>query len=442
MVSPSTSRLVRGAKLLSLPGAALGDAAAGRIRRLRGEDPAAVGRDLRARNARRTRHVLGDLKGGALKAGQLLSTVESLFPADPDATWRSTLTSLQESSPTVPFAELEPVLAAMMGPGWRSRFRDLDTGRAAAASIGQVHRGVWEDGRDVAVKIQYPGIADAVTADVGMLSWSLRAAALVARGVAMPPLVSELRTRLAEELDYVHEGRVQTAFADAYEDDPEVVVPRVVLASPRVLVTDWLDATPLAQVAMTADQRVRDLAGARYQRFLLSGPSRCGWLHTDPHPGNFRVLQDERLGVLDFGSALSMPGGLPPTFGRLIAVLSGDVTDQAEVLRRLRAHGLLRPGRTLDVRALVDYLSPFSEPAAHERFCYSRRWLAEQFGRVNDPRNPDFAVALRLNLPAEHLFTHRVWLGIVGVLSQLAACVPVRPELHRYLPGFDAEPAP
>jgi hypothetical protein len=148
------------------------------------------------------------------------------------------------------------------------------------------------------------------------------------------------------------------------------------------------------------------------------------------------VLEDGRLGVLDFGSALALPGGLPSTFGQLIAVLSGDVTDDDEVLRRLRAHGLLRPGRTLDVRALIDYLAPFSEPAAHEHFCYSREWLAAQFGRVNDPRNPDFAVALRLNLPAEHLFTHRVWLGIVGVLSQLGACVPVRPELRRFLPGF------
>lgn len=428
--------MVRGARLLSLPGAALGDAATGQVRRLRGDDPAAVGRDLRARNARRTRRVLGELKGGALKAGQLLSTVEALFPADPDATWRSTLTSLQESNPAVPFAELEPVLADMLGTGWRSRFRELDTAHAAAASIGQVHRGVWEDGREVAVKVQYPGIADAVLADVGMLSWSLRAASLVARGVAMPPLVAELRTRLVDELDYLHEGHVQSVFAAAYRDDPEVVVPSVVHATPQVLVTDWLEAEPLTHVALNSGQQRRDRTGELYQRFLLSAPSRCGWLHTDPHPGNFRVLADGRLGVLDFGSALAMPDGLPATFGRLIDVLQGGY-DDAEVLVRLRAHGLLKPGRTIDVRALVDYLAPFSEPAAHERFCYSREWLAAQFGRVNDPRNPDFAVALRLNLPAEHLFTHRVWLGIVGVLSQLGACVPVRPELRRYLPGFD-----
>jgi hypothetical protein len=129
---------------------------------------------------------------------------------------------------------------------------------------------------------------------------------------------------------------------------------------------------------------------------------------------------------------------LPRTSGRLIDVLQGG-HDDAEVLVRLREHGLLQPGRTIDVRALLDYLAPFSEPAARERFCYSREWLAAQFGRVNDPRNPDFAVALRLNLPAEHLFTHRVWLGIVGVLSQLGACVPVRSELRRFLPGFDPE---
>ena len=108
---------------------------------------------------------------------------------------------------------------------------------------------MWEDGREVAVKVQYPGIADAVLADVGMLSWSLRAASLVARGVAMPPLVAELRTRLVDELDYLHEGHVQSVFAAAYRDDPEVVVPDVVHATPQVLVTDWLEAEPLANVA-------------------------------------------------------------------------------------------------------------------------------------------------------------------------------------------------
>jgi predicted unusual protein kinase regulating ubiquinone biosynthesis (AarF/ABC1/UbiB family) len=380
----------------------------------------------------RTRRVLGELKGGALKAGQLLSTVEALFPADPEQTWREALTSLQESNPGMPWSDAEPVLRRELGPRWRDLFEEFDERPAASASIGQVHRAVWRQGRvDVAVK---------VLSDVRAFSVASRAAALVARGVAMPPLVAELRRRLLEELDYRREAANQQRFAAAYardgaDGDSEVVVPRVVHAASRVLVQAWLDGVPLARVATDGTQQDRDRLGELYQRFLLSGPARCGLLHTDPHPGNFRLLDDGRLGVLDFGSCLELPGGLPRTFGRLItALLAGDDDD---VLRALREEGLVRPGARLEVAKLRDYLAPFSEPARHERFHYTRDWLKGQFARVNDPRNPEFAVALQLTIPPEQLFTHRVWLGIVGVLAQLGAQVPVRPELRRWLPGFE-----
>ena len=138
--------------------------------------------------------------------------------------------------------------------------------------------------------------------------------------------------------------------------------------------------------------------------------------------------------MLDFGSALELPGGMPPAFGGLIAALLGE--DLAQVERQLRDGGFVKPGRTVDVAALADYMSPFTVPAAHERFRFTRAWLRGEFARANDPRNPDFAVALQLDLPAEHLFTHRVWLGMVGVLCSLEAEVPVRPVLERWLPGF------
>jgi predicted unusual protein kinase regulating ubiquinone biosynthesis (AarF/ABC1/UbiB family) len=284
--------------------------------------------------------------------------------------------------------------------------------------------------------VQYPGVREAILSDVRAFSVASRAAALVARGVAMPPLVTELRTRLLEELDYRREAANQQRFACAYPDgDVEAVVPPVVHATSRVLVQGWLDGVPLARIATNGSQAQRDRLGELYQRFLLSGPARCGLLHTDPHPGNFRLLDDGRLGVLDFGSCLELPGGLPRTFGRLITALLAGGDD--DVLRALREEGLVRPGATLEVAKLRDYLAPFSEPARHERFHYTRDWLKGQFARVNDPRNPEFAVALQLTIPPEQLFTHRVWLGIVGVLAQLEADVPVRPELRRWLPGFE-----
>ena len=420
-------------RLAALPAAALGLAAEGAVRRLRGEDPDAVRRDLRSRNAARTRSTLGELKGGALKAGQLLSTVEALFPQDPEDTWRDALVALQEGNAALPFVEVEPVLRAELGAGWRGRFRAFDEQAAAAASLGQVHRAVDVDGRDVAVKVQYPGVREALAADLRAVSTVSRLAALVARGLALPPLLAELRDRLTEELDYEHEGQVQQRFADVYAGDRQVVVPRVHLATPRVLVMDWLDGTPLAEVARRAEQAERDRAAELYQRFLVSGPERVGLLHTDPHPGNFRLLPDGRLGVLDFGSSLRL-SGMPVTFGRLLAALLADDPDL--VLRRLQEAGFVRPGARIDIGKLVDYMAPFTVPARYERFRFSREWLRSEFGRVNDPRDPDFAVALQLDMPAEHLFTHRVWLSMVGVLCQLEATVPVRPVLTRWLPGF------
>jgi predicted unusual protein kinase regulating ubiquinone biosynthesis (AarF/ABC1/UbiB family) len=237
-------------------------------------------------------------------------------------------------------------------------------------------------------------------------------------------------------LDYVREGRHQSAFARAFRDDAEFYVPEVRLAARRVLVSDWLEGTGFAALSMSGSRGERDRAGLLYQRFFLTSPGRVGLLHTDPHPGNFRLLPDGRLGVLDFGSVLVLPGGLPKTFGGLIGgMLAGD---PAAVEARLRADGFIRPGKPIEIQKLVDYLAPFSEPARAEVFHYSRAWLREQFARANDPRNPDFTVALKLTMPAEQLFTHRVWLGLVGVLSGLDATVPVRSELLQYLPGFAA----
>jgi hypothetical protein len=315
-----TRRALRTVQLLSLPAGAGALAVEGAARRLAGQDRELVATDLRRRNAARTRRVLGGLKGGALKAGQLLSTVEALFPQDPESTWRDALVGLQESNAALPFHDVEPVLRRELGD-WQALLPELDPVAAAAASLGQVHRGRWVDGREVAVKVQYPGVREALVADVRTLSAMSRLTAVVARGLSLPPLVAEMRTRLVEELDYEHEARTQTRFAEAFADDPDVRVPRVVHATSRVLVMEWLDGTPLAAVARDGDQTSRDRAAHLYQRFLVSGPERARLLHTDPHPGNFRMLPDGRLGVLDFGSSLEMPDGMPATFGRLISAL-------------------------------------------------------------------------------------------------------------------------
>ena len=429
-----TSRLTRTTAVAALPAKAALRAAVLRWQAWRGADLNELQHRARAETADDVRQVLGSLKGGAMKVGQLLSTVDALLPLDPDDSWQQAVQSLQQDAAALPFSEVETVLAGDLGLRWRDRFREFDERAVAAASIGQVHRAQLADGRTVAVKVQYPGIAEAMAADVKSLSAALRLISLVAPRTALPPLIAELRIRLAEELDYVREGAHQARFARDYASDAEYAVPPVRLATRRVLVSDWLGGTGFADLAREGTAAERDRAAMLYQRFFLTSPGRVGLLHTDPHPGNFRLQADGRLGVLDFGSVLVLPGGLPQTFGGLIGgMLAGD---SAAVEARLRRDGFLRPGREIEIDKLVDYLAPFSEPAAQEVFHYSRAWLRDQFSRANDPRNPDFAVALQLTMPAEQLFTHRVWLGMVGVMSGLDATVPVRSELIAHLPGF------
>ena len=251
----------------------------------------------------------------------------------------------------MPAATVHRVLAEDMGAGWRAQFAEFDDHPAAAASIGQVHRAVWNDGRDVAVKIQYPGAGRALTNDFTQLSRVGRLFGVLMPGLDVRPMLDELRSRVVEELDYRLEATSQQAFADEYAGNPDIAVPQVLAATDHVLVTEWMDGTPLAEIIASGSQEQRNAAGLLLVRFLFSGPERVGLLHADPHPGNFRLLADGRLGVLDFGAVDRLPGGLPLIFGRLLWLMHND-GDIETVERELRANGFLRQGMTVDLDEL------------------------------------------------------------------------------------------
>jgi predicted unusual protein kinase regulating ubiquinone biosynthesis (AarF/ABC1/UbiB family) len=167
---------------------------------------------------------------------------------------------------------------------------------------------------------------------------------------------------------------------------------------------------------------------------LLSGPQRARLLHADPHPGNFRLLADGRLGVLDFGAVDRLPGGLPECVGRLVRrVLDGD---PQVLLTEMRAEGFIRESVKIDADRLLGYLAPFFEPLRQDTFEFSRGWLRSQATRIADPRSADASASLLINLPPEYLLIHRVWLGACGVLSQLGSRGRWRAELERWVPGL------
>ena len=424
----------RTVRLAGLPLGYAGRATLGLGRRLGGRPAEVVAAEVQARTAEQLFRVLGELKGGAMKFGQAMSVFEAALPENLAGPYRETLTRLQEAAPPLPARTVHTVLAHELGADWRDRFREFDDAPAAAASIGQVHRGVWADGRDVAVKVQYPGAGDALLADLNQIGRLSRLVGMLVPGLDVKPLVTELKARVAEELDYELEAASQDRFAAAFDDDPDVLVPRVVEHSGRVIISEWVEGTPLSRIISSGTTEQRDRAGLLLVRFLFAGPARAGLLHADPHPGNFRLLDDGRLGVLDYGAVNRLPDGLPTPIGPLLDLaIKGDA---AGVFDGLRAEGFVRPGISLDAQALLDYLSPILEPARADTFCFSRSWRRSQAVRIGDPRSPAYSTGLQLNLPPEYLLIHRVTTGAIGVLCQLEAEAPWRAELQTWLPGF------
>jgi predicted unusual protein kinase regulating ubiquinone biosynthesis (AarF/ABC1/UbiB family) len=429
----------RTAKLAALPLGFAGRTVLGVGKRVTGLASEVISAEIQQRTAEQLFSVLGQLKGGAMKFGQALSVFEAALPDEIAAPYRQALTKLQEAAPPLPAASVHRVLAEQLGPDWRSRFIEFDDRPAAAASIGQVHRAVWrtsegDDGRVVAVKVQYPGAGEALLTDLKQLSRFGTMFRALQPGLDIKPLLAELRDRLREELDYELEAESQRAFAAAYVDDPDIFVPAVVAAAPRVLVTEWVTGTPLSEVISSGSEEERDRAGWLLALLHFSAPARAGLLHADPHPGNFRLLPDGRLGVIDFGAVARLPGGHPEPIGRLVRLaLAGEAE---AVVAGLRAEGFIKPDTIIDADAVLDYLLPAVAPLSVEEFRFTRAWLRVEAARLTNPKSPAYQLGRQLNLPPAYLLIHRVTLGSVGLLCQLNAKARYRSIVERWLPGF------
>jgi predicted unusual protein kinase regulating ubiquinone biosynthesis (AarF/ABC1/UbiB family)/HSP20 family molecular chaperone IbpA len=425
--------VTRMARLARLPVGFAGRTALGTGKRLGGQPAELVTQEIQRRTADQVFGVLGQLKGGAMKLGQALSVFEAALPPEIAEPYRATLTRLQESAPPLPAGTIHKILAGDMGEQWRASFAEFDDQPAAAASIGQVHRAVWHDGRQVAVKIQYPGASRALISDFNQLSRLARLFGAFMPGLDVKPLLAELRDKVAEELDYRLEAAAQEAFAAYYAGDPDVCVPRVVSVSDHMLVSEWLDGIPLARIIADGTAAQRNRAGIMIIRFLLSGPARVRLLHADPHPGNFRLLADGRLGVLDFGAVDRLPDGFPPIFGRVLRLMHED-GELAKLEDEFRSHGYLRDGVGIDLTALRALLAPLAEPSKAESFRFSREWLRTETMQTSALRSS--SVLRRLNLPSSYLLIHRVSATGLGVLCQLECEAPFRAEVLRWIPGY------
>ncbi|HTY29814.1 MAG TPA: AarF/ABC1/UbiB kinase family protein [Mycobacterium sp.] len=432
-------RAARNAKLASIPVGFAGRAALGFGKRLTGKSRDEVNAELMEKAANQLFNVLGELKGGAMKVGQALSVMEAAVPEEFGEPYREALTKLQKDAPPLPAAKVHRVLDGQLGTKWRTRFSSFDDDPVASASIGQVHRAVWHDGRDVAVKIQYPGADEALRADLKTMQRMVSVFKQLSPGADVEGVVDELIERTEMELDYRLEADNQRAFAKAYADDPHFVVPHVVASSPKVMITEWTDGVPMSQIIRSGTVDQRDLCGTRLLELTFGAPARAGMMHGDAHPGNFMLLDDGRMAVIDFGAVAPLPDGLPIELGMIIRLARDKNYDL--LLPTMEKVGFIQKGEQVSVKEIDDMLRQYVEPIQVEVFHYTRKWLQKMAAANMSGSVEQIKTARQMDLPAKLAIPLRVIASIVAISAQLDAHVPVRALAEQLIPGF-AEPEP
>jgi predicted unusual protein kinase regulating ubiquinone biosynthesis (AarF/ABC1/UbiB family) len=368
--------------------------------------------------------VLGSLRGGAMKIGQLASFVDVGFlPPEYRAIYQEKLAALRDAAPPMSWEKVRRVLEREWEEPIESLFEDFEHDATAAASIGQVHRAMLADGRRVAVKVQYPEIADALAADVDT------AAVLVRLGRAMMPgldpqvVARELRERVLEELDYELEAQHQRAFSRVYRGHPFIYVPAVVtkLSRRRVLVADWVDGARFEDI-LARPQEERNRIGEIIQRFFFGSMYRVGRFNTDPHPGNYLVRDDGSIAFLDFGSTKVVDRENLRTGVRAIeAAMAGDAD---RFIDAVGAMGYVHRPDRVDAEALLQQSLAIGDWYLRDReLQIDPDYVAGVIAAILDPRSAEAALRMARNLkvPPEEIWLRRVETGVLAVLGHLRA---------------------
>lgn len=434
MADIKRGRAARNAKLASLPVGFAGRAALGFGKRLTGSSRDEVNAELMEKAANQLFTVLGELKGGAMKVGQALSVMEAAVPEQFGEPYREALTKLQKDAPPLPAAKVHRVLNAQLGTKWRDRFQSFDDEPIASASIGQVHKAVWADGRVVAVKIQYPGADEALRADLKTMKRMVSVFKQLSPGADVQGVVDELIERTEMELDYRLEADNQRAFAKAYRDHPHFVVPAIVASAPKVVVAEWMEGIPMAKIIREGTVEQRDLMGTRLFELTYDAPRRLEMMHGDAHPGNFMLLPEGKMGVLDFGAVAPLPGGIPVELGRVVRYsLEKDYDNLLPAMERL---GFIQQGEQVSTRELDDMLRQYVEPLEVEVFHYTRKWLQKMAARNMDLSVDQIKTARQMDIPAKLAIPMRVIASNVAISCQLDAHIPTKALALELIPGF------
>jgi predicted unusual protein kinase regulating ubiquinone biosynthesis (AarF/ABC1/UbiB family) len=373
--------------------------------------------------------VLGSMKGAAMKVGQVASFVDTgALPPEASKRIQEKLAELRDSAPRASFRDMRKVIESDLGERLRDAFAGFDEEAVAAASIGQVYRARLHDGREVAVKVQYPGVGAAVRADLQNLGLLLRAARRMAPGMDAKAMAEEIRERLTEELDYEHEAQSQRAFARAWRGHPFVFVPDVVteLCTERVLVTEWAEGIGFEQVR-ELPRPERDRFGEIVFRFFFGSLYRLGHFSGDPHPGNFRLMDDARVAFLDFGMTRKVQREWVERELEIFRrALEGDARGLYEGLVAMGFYSPDDPEVTPE-RVLAHFEAATGWYGEDREVTLDADYVRRTLIDIGDLRSEHWPVMRRATLPPERMLATRMEALTLGVLGQLEA----RANWHR-----------
>ena len=413
-------RLNRGARLAGtgLRGAA--GLAAAKARQLASgdDDPAA----LHESTALLLAEVLGEMKGAAMKLGQLLSFVDVDLPEDVRSVYHDALASLRDAAPPMDPDLIDEVVREDFGAPPEAVFAEWQRRPIAAASIGQVHAAKLDDGREVVVKVQYPGVAEAVRADLRNAELLAPIARLISPHLEVDPLIDELRERVGDELDYQREAQYQRAFADRYADHPFIHVPQIVadLCRARVLVSERVHGRTFDQIADAGTDDERQRLGEIIFRYAFGTIERFRLFNGDPHPGNYLYESDGRVAFVDYGSVKMFNRERFEHMQRMNEAVLADDPDAVE--QSLRDSGFLPRTAPVDARLATDWFRLFMRPITTEQpFEYSPEYASEVIRSTTNPRSPYFDTLRAMNLPPDYLLLNRIHWGVNSVLGRLRA---------------------
>jgi len=362
------------------------------------------------------------MKGAAMKIGQLASFIDTEFlPPEYRELYQEQLATLRTQAPTMPWKDVHKVLQEEWEEPCEELLEDIEHEAAAAASIGQVHRAVLPDGRRVAVKIQYPGVAEAIAADMQNAGLILRMAKALAPGLDAKAAADELRERVMEELDYELEAQSQRSFARGYRDHPFIHVPDVVtrLSTRRVLVSEWVDGAGFEEVK-ALPQAERDRFGEIVFRFCFGSIFHLQHFNADAHPGNYLLMPDGKVAFLDYGMTKHLDKDqIELEITALEAIFDGDPERLRVALHDL---GFLNNPKKVDAEQLMEHVKTVGGWYMEDREVTvdSERVMAA-IAAVSDPRSEFYRLMRRENLPANELMGRRMESGVLAVLGQLEA---------------------